>query len=192
MSEIIRKLSPIQKIEYVFVELHSKGQSRMNQGYPLHDFYLVTEDTVEEYYMEPIIKRKIKTRNHDCYDKERYIEQTECLNNFYMSKLNCTFPWLESILKESQEKCGPKHFIKDLIDLIENVSKGIILFYQSEFLDKVKRIMHIFSSFHSFPSKVITFLMKLMNALHPIAIQQNGKSQDIINFNSILKENIQL
>ena len=39
MSEIIRKLSPIQKIEYVIVELHSKDQSRLNQGYPLHDFH---------------------------------------------------------------------------------------------------------------------------------------------------------
>ena len=123
MSEIIRKLSPIQKIEYVFVELHSKDQSRMNEGYPFNDLYLVTEDTAEEYYMEPTIKRKIQTRNYNCYDEERYMEQTKCLNHYYMSKLNCTFPWLESI-KEAQEKCGPKHFIKDLIELIENVSKG--------------------------------------------------------------------
>ena len=123
MSEIIRKLSPIQKIDYVFVELHSKHQSRMNQGYPLHDLYIVTEDFYEEYYMEPTLKRKIKTTNYNCYDEERYMEQTKCLNHYYMSKLNCTFPWLESI-KKSQEKCGQKHFIKDLIDLIENVSKG--------------------------------------------------------------------
>ena len=123
MSEIIRKLSPIQKIEYVFVELHSKDQSRMNEGYPFNDLYLVTKDTAEEYYLEPTIKRKIQTRNYNCYDEERYMEQTKCLNHYYMSKLNCTFPWLESI-KKSQEKCGQKHFIKDLIDLIENVSKG--------------------------------------------------------------------
>ena len=157
MSEIIRKLSPIQKIEYVIVELHSKDQSWLNQGYPLHDFYIVTEDFNEEYYMEPTIIRKIKTRNYNCYDEERYMEQTKCLNHYYMSKLNCTFPWFESI-KKSQAKCGSNYFIKDLIDLIENVSKGkyltiiffplkclAICFNQSEFFDKINN--HAISPF---------------------------------------------
>ena len=56
-------------------------------------------------------------------EEEKYVEPTDCLNNFYMSKLNCTFPWLESTI-QVQEKCGSKHFIKDLIDLIDDVSTG--------------------------------------------------------------------
>ena len=94
----------------------------MNQGYSDHDFYETKPDTIEMYFVEPTLTRKIKTKNYDCYDK-RYMEQTKCLNNYYMSILNCTFPWLNST-KQSQEKCGTKHFIKDLVNLINNVSSG--------------------------------------------------------------------
>ena len=94
----------------------------MNQGYSDHDFYETKPDTMEMYFVEPTLIRKIKTKNYNCYE-ENYVEQTKCLNNFYMSKLNCTFPWLEST-KQSQEKCGSKHFIKDLVDLILDVSTG--------------------------------------------------------------------
>ena len=74
------------------------------------------------YYVKPTFKRKIKTKNYNCYEERDY-DQTKCLNNFYMSKMNCRFPWLDST-KQSQEKCGSKHFIKDLVDLIFDASSG--------------------------------------------------------------------
>ena len=119
MTEIARKLS-VDNIEVIQVELQSKNQSRMNQRYSFHDLYPVINGTVKRYYLEPTVIRKINTRNYKCYE-ENNLEQTKCLNHFYMSKLNCTFPWLEST-KQSQEKCGSKHLIKDLVNLIDNVS----------------------------------------------------------------------
>ena len=104
------------------VELHDKDQSRMNQGWSDHDFYEAKSDILNIYYVEPILTGKIKTKSYNCYE-EKYVEQTKCLNNYYMSILNCTFPWLNST-KQSQEKCGTKHFIKDLVNLINNVSSG--------------------------------------------------------------------
>ena len=121
MSEIARKLS-VDEIVQVFVELHSKDQSRMNQQYSGHDIYGIKVGTREEYHVEPTLQRNIKTKNYNCYE-ERYMEQTKCLNHFYMSKLNCIFPWLEST-KQTQEKCGTNHFIKNLVDLIGDVSTG--------------------------------------------------------------------
>ena len=103
------------------VELHSKDQSKMNQHYSFHDFHSFKKDATTQVFVEPILKRKIKTKNYNCY--EDTIEQTKCLTDFYMAKLNCTFPWLEST-KQSLEKCGAKHFIKDLVNLINDVSSG--------------------------------------------------------------------
>ena len=120
-SEIARKQHQEKTIS-VFVELHTKDKSRVNQGYSDHDFYETKPNTIEMYFVEPTLTRKIKTKNYDCYD-ERCMEQTKCLNNYYMSILNCTFPWLNST-KQSQQKCGTKHFIKDLVNLINNVSSG--------------------------------------------------------------------
>ena len=116
-----------QKYEYfsldqILVELHFKNQSRMNQGWSFHDLYPIKYSAHERFYVEPTFSRKVKTKKYNCYD-EREMERTECLNHFYMSKLNCTFPWLEST-NQSQEKCGSKHFIKDLVDLINEVSTG--------------------------------------------------------------------
>ena len=121
MSEISKKLSEDQ-IDEIVVELHSKDQSRMNQGYSSHDLHHIKAGTQEDYYVEPTLIKKIKTKNYNCYE-ERDMKQTKCLNDFYISKLNCTFPWLESP-KQSQEKCGSKHFIKDLVNLIYDVSIG--------------------------------------------------------------------
>ena len=117
----------------------------MNQRYSFHDLYPVVNGSIKRYYLEPIINRKINTRNYKCYE-ENNVEQTKCLNHFYMSKLNCTFPWLKST-RQSLEKCGSKHLIKDLVNLIDNVSIGkyynnffwfgsfIIVFFTSDHYD---------------------------------------------------------
>ena len=121
LSETARKQS-VDEIWTIHVELHSKDQSRTNQRWSFHDFYRMNDGTYEEFYMEPTIKTKIKTRNYNCYE-ERDVEHTKCLDDVYMSKLNCTFPWLEST-RHSQEICGSKHFIMDLYYLIDDVSTG--------------------------------------------------------------------
>ena len=122
ISEIGRQLSE-DWVDKIYVELHSKDQSRLNQGYSLHDLYSIQDSTMEEYFMEPTLKTKINTKNYNCNEEKKYVEQTKCLNHFYMSTLNCTFPWLEST-KQYQEKCQSNHFIKDLVDLVHNVSTG--------------------------------------------------------------------
>ena len=121
MTKITRKLS-LEKVVQIFVELHSKDQSRMNQRISDHDIYRIKDGTWEEYSVGPNLQRKIKTKNYNC-NEEQYVKQTTCLNHYYMSKLNCTFPWLNST-KQFQEKCGSYNFIKDLIDLISDVSAG--------------------------------------------------------------------
>ena len=94
MIEIARNLAMVDKIESIQVELQSKDQSRMNQRYSFHDLYPVINGTRKRYYLEPLLNKKINTRHYKC-DEENNHEQTKCLNYFYMSKLNCTFPWLE-------------------------------------------------------------------------------------------------
>ena len=111
--------------KFIFVEVHSKDQSRMNQAYSYHDIFHVKDGSFERYFLEPIFERKINTYNHICYEERFYVEKTKCLNNYYMSKLNCTFPWLKPT-EHSEEKfrCGSKDFIKDLVDLVGYVSTG--------------------------------------------------------------------
>ena len=94
----------------------------MNQGWTYHDLFELKVWKLEIYYVESSIRRKIKTKNYNCYENND-MKQKKCLDDFYMNKLNCTFPWLKS-KDESRQKCGSQHYIKDLVDLIDDVVKG--------------------------------------------------------------------
>ena len=121
MSEIARKLS-IENIGTIVLELHVDGQSKMNQRFSYHDFYRFKDSTLKQYFIEPSIKKKIKTKNYNCYETN-FMQQTKCLDEFYMSQMNCTFPWLKSMMK-NREICSSKHYIPDFIDLIDFITKG--------------------------------------------------------------------
>ena len=121
MSEIARKLS-IENIGTIVLELHVDGQSKMNQRFSYHDFYRFQNSMLKQYFVEPSLKKKIKTKNYNCYEAN-YMQQNKCLDEFYMSQMNCTFPWLKSIL-QNREICGSKHYIYDFIDLIDVITKG--------------------------------------------------------------------
>ena len=122
MSGIAKKLS-IENIGTILLELHAEGQSKMNQRYSYHDFYRFKDSQLKQYFIEPSLKKKIKTKNYNCYETN-FMQQTNCLDEFYMSEMNCTFPWSKKIVK-NREICGSKHYIHDFIDLIDVVTKGI-------------------------------------------------------------------
>ena len=48
---------------------------------------------------------------------------TQCFNDFYMMKLNCSFPWLKS-QKEKYFKCSAKQRVNDLVNIIDAVNQG--------------------------------------------------------------------
>ena len=48
---------------------------------------------------------------------------TQCFNDFYMMKLNCSFPWLKS-KKDKYSKCSAEHRVNDLVNLINEVNQG--------------------------------------------------------------------
>ena len=77
------------------------------------------------YYAEPSLRRKIKTKNFECYESND-MQQTKCLDQYYMSQMNCTFPWSNSHYSSGKkmEKCWDQHYIQDFINLIDGVAKG--------------------------------------------------------------------
>ena len=98
----------------------------MNQGWKVHNIEYAMSNKWIDYYLEASITKKIKTKNYDC-NVSNNMQMTKCLNEVYMSKLNCSFPWLKYPFG-TLEKCGNKHYIDDLKDLIDHVvnSDGIL------------------------------------------------------------------
>ena len=122
MFKIARKLSA-KKISTLFVELHSKDQSNMNYRWSTHDLYRSKEKRMDIYYVEPLLITKVNTRHYKCQE-ENNIDKRKCLDDYYISSLNCTFPWLEKTSKGPEKKCGSNHYVKTLIDLIKIVNRG--------------------------------------------------------------------
>ena len=80
--------------EDFLLELHEKGHSTVNQQknwdsmvwFGRKGFFLMVK--------ERKINR-IRTKNHDCNEKGDS-NPSDCLNEYYMEKLGCSFPWLEN------------------------------------------------------------------------------------------------
>ena len=101
------------------MEHHSRNKSYMNQRWSWHSVDYIKPKKWIEYLLEHTITKKINTKNYECSETNE-VQVTNCLDEFYMSKMNCSFPWLKSYFG-SLEKCGNKHHIGDLKALIDNV-----------------------------------------------------------------------
>ena len=91
----------------------------MNQRWNWHSVDYIRPKKWIDYLLEHSITKKINTKNYKCSESND-VQMTNCLNEFYMSKMNCSFPWLNSSFG-SLEKCANKHYIGDLKALIDNV-----------------------------------------------------------------------
>ena len=103
-------------------ELHTKDHSKMNQVWSLHDLYWFKEGLSVDYFVKQSIRIKIKTKKFNCHESND-MKQTKCLDDFYMNKLNCTFPWIKST-DMTRTQCGSDHYIQNLVDLVDDVVKG--------------------------------------------------------------------
>ena len=105
-----------------FIELHQKKQSKMNHKWKYSNLqYYIDPTLMEDTYLLSAIQKKVKTRNYTC-DESNTIEVTNCLDEFYMKQLKCSFPWLQTEFQDLK-KCWNKHYIDDLKELVKNVSK---------------------------------------------------------------------
>ena len=57
---------------------------------------------------------------------------TQCFNDFYMMKLNCSFPWLKS-QKDKYFKCSANQRVNNLVNIINKVNQG-----SSEMMEEIE------------------------------------------------------
>ena len=62
----------------------------------------------------------MKKSKFNCHEDNSY-KQTDCLNEYYASKLNCNLPWVTSNLSQNREQCQGKEKFTEF----KNLSKAI-------------------------------------------------------------------
>ena len=80
-------------ITQIWFEVHPREESMMNRLYSKSKLNLIYKgkDILLSYH--PTITRNVNTRYHKC-NEDNSNKITSCYDNFYMKKLNCSFPWL--------------------------------------------------------------------------------------------------
>ena len=73
-------------------------------------------------FIQAKIERHVRTKEYPCKE-ENNVDMTSCYNNFYMMKLNCSFPWI-TYKTNDYTKCGVQHKISELVNLINEVNLG--------------------------------------------------------------------
>ena len=105
----------------LLLEVHPRHQSLMNQDYTWENIYYFISGKEVWHTFSPTIFNLVKTKHQPC-NEENSLKVTQCFDDFYMSKINCSFPWLESDKGSGLPKCGSKHKVYDLIHLIKGMA----------------------------------------------------------------------
>lgn len=96
-------------------ELHSRGQSLLPQEFPEDKIFTIRKKRFISYFIRPTIFQHLNTNNYDC-DVNNGVKVKKCFDDFYMSKLNCTFPWLDN----TTNTCGSEKKVYDLMRLMKD------------------------------------------------------------------------
>ena len=80
-------------ITQIWFEVHPREESMMNRLYSKSKLNLIYKGKNILLSYHPTITRNVNTRYHKC-NEDNSNKITSCYDNFYMKKLNCSFPWL--------------------------------------------------------------------------------------------------
>ena len=93
------------------MEIHQKNLGRHNLAISWEQTYRITNEMIHDFTFKGSILNTVRTRRHPC-DEKNQVKRSICLNNYYMSKLNCSFPWIKEGMK-NLPKCGRNDKIQD-------------------------------------------------------------------------------
>ena len=77
------------------IEIHPKDQSLMNQRYSWENLIYLRKEKFTSITFKAEVFQSVKTKENFC-NEENSLKITNCYDNFYMLKLNCSFPWLKN------------------------------------------------------------------------------------------------
>ena len=108
--------------EYYSIEIHESGYSQYNYDVDRSKIIYIDKGSHVVYTMsgqQDVVKR-LKKLNFIC-NEDNSNRQTDCLNNYYASKLNCVLPWVRTNNPEPADLCDGK----DKFEEFRNLSMSI-------------------------------------------------------------------
>ena len=105
----------------LIIEINPKNQSLMNQLFSWEYLTFLKPGTASDHYFAATINKFVRTHKYQCNEEINSVKLTSCYDEFYMMKLNCSFPWIKT-RNNNMEKCGSNRYVQELVDLIKNAT----------------------------------------------------------------------
>ena len=123
--------------EYYYIEIHESGQSQYNYEVDQSKIKYLDKGShvVNTMSGQQDVVKRLKKSNYICHE-DNSNRQTDCLNNYYASKLNCALPWVHADKGDNQE-----HTVlcdgKDKFEEFKNLTMSIGEFEATNELEKM-------------------------------------------------------
>ena len=106
-------------LKNLVVQIHAKDQSFMNLALLWENTGYIEPGIQSSKYYHGIVKKRLNTKKYSC--AKDYVKHYQCVDNFFMKQMNCSFPWIKSY-KGSLPKCWANKKVFELINLIRTIT----------------------------------------------------------------------
>ena len=89
-------------LKHLVVQVHPKDQSFMNLALLWKNTGYIEPGIQSSKYYHGIVKKRLNTKKYSCTN--HYVKHYQCVDNFLMKQMNCSFPWIKSY-KGNLPKC---------------------------------------------------------------------------------------
>ena len=105
-------------IDFYFIEIHESGQSQYNYNVDVSRIEYLDRKSIVINTMsnQPLVVKRLKKSNYMCHE-DNSNRRTDCLNNYYASKLNCTLPWTHEDNQANTDLCHGRDKFKEFRNL---------------------------------------------------------------------------
>ena len=102
--------------------MHESGQSHYNYDVDVSriEYFDKTAHVVYTMSSQQDVVKRLKKSNYMCHE-DNSNRRTDCLNDYYESKLNCTLPWVHEDNQNRTDLCHGK----DKFEEVRNLSMSI-------------------------------------------------------------------
>ena len=104
--------------------MHESGQSQYNYNVDVSriEYFDKTSHVVYTMSSQQDVVKRLKKSNYMCHE-DNSNRRTNCLNNYYASKLNCTLPWVHADNQKHNAVCDGEDKFKEFRNLSMSIGE---------------------------------------------------------------------
>ena len=114
-------------LAFIAAQIHAKDQSRISLAVQWKNTNQINSKMYFKKVYEAKIEKRINTKHYHC--SMTPVKLSQCVDNFLMDNLNCSFPWLKTYYGKLP-KCWEKQKVYDLSNLIADMANLTGKMYQ--------------------------------------------------------------